>query len=88
MTDELTKVLINQARFEEMMTSQNRVLAEILDQAKKTNGRVGKHDEIIGGIQVEMAENRGKAKVAGSVSGAIWGVAGSIVVLIIGKLWK
>jgi hypothetical protein len=84
MTEELTSILVTQARIEETLKSQNSVLTQILDQAKKTNGRVEKHDERLLNVDKELAENRGKAKV----SGALWGMAGSIGIYIFTKLFK
>jgi hypothetical protein len=55
-----------------------------LEQAKKTNGRVENHDQRLLEVDKELAENRGKAKV----SGALWGIAGSIGVFILTKILR
>lgn len=84
MTEEITSILVTQARIEETLKAQNSVLGAILEQAKKTNGRVENHDVRLLEVDKELAENRGKAKV----SGALWGVVASVFVYVITKLLR
>jgi hypothetical protein len=79
----LSDLAVLYARFDAM----DEKLDRIYEQTLKTNGRVTGHDNEISVMKIELAENRGKAKI----SGAFWGVAGSafvgIIVLILNKVF-
>jgi hypothetical protein len=79
----LSDLAVLYARFDAM----DEKLDRIYEQTLKTNGRVTGHDGKISEIEIELAETRGSTKV----SGAFWGVAGSlavaVIVLIINKIF-
>jgi hypothetical protein len=74
----------NIGKIEARLDSQDSMLKLILDEVRKTNGRVSRHDERLLDIDKELAENRGKART----HGLLWGFVSSALFFLLNKIWR
>lgn len=61
-TEDVQKIFVTLTEIKGELKLQNRVNADILEQAQKTNGRVTKLEDSVSTIKLERAEEKGRLR--------------------------